>query len=135
MSHCIQTEDRAPLGNALLDHIQKARIADLVAHVLHAPLGGPLATDAGCLLGLLRTFPGSPGFTFDAVELLKFQVGGVVEVANHRVSPDFADRFQVDADRRLFDPDLFGDGHLGPALDVQIGHLLPPSQYRLSLPS
>jgi len=135
MSHRIQTEDRTPLGNTLLDHIQKARIAHLVAHVFYAPLGGPLATDAGSLLRLLRAIPGCPGFTFDAVELLKLQVGGVVEVADHRVSPDFADRFQVDADRRLFDPDLLSDGHLGPALDVQIGDLLPPSQYRLSLPS
>ncbi len=73
---------------------------------------------------LLRPLPGGPGLALDPVDLLEFQVAGLVEVADRRGPPFFADVNQVLGNRRLRDAEFARDLHLGPTLDVQVGHFL-----------
>jgi hypothetical protein len=76
------------------------------------------------LVRLLRRFPRHPRFSFDSVDLLQDDLALEVEVADRRLAPLRLDLFEVDADGGLFNPHALGNGHLGIALEVQVGHLL-----------
>jgi hypothetical protein len=69
---------------------------------------------------LLRTHPRGPRLPFHAVDLLDLDLACQVEVADGRLQPPVLNLLQVEADRRLLDPDFSRDRTLRPALEVQI---------------
>ena len=83
--------------------------------------------DHGRLGWLLGSLPGLPGFQLNAVEFLKFSVTRFIEVANGRLSTLLVDGLNVLADGGLSEAELLSNGHLGPALDIQVGDLFTPA--------
>lgn len=115
----VQSENRPPLGDALVDLIHEPRIADALAHRLVRGLLAGLFADYGRLLRLLGSFPGVPGLSFQPVEFLKLQVTDVVEIPDRRFTPFLADAFQVVRDAWLGDGQMLADIGLAPALHVK----------------
>ena len=83
-----------------------------------------LVVDVGRLGRLLGPFPGGPRLALDPIELLEFDLPGEVEIPDHRLPPLLADPLQVGTHRGLRVAQVLGDLGLGPALDVEVGHLL-----------
>ena len=80
--------------------------------------------NASRLRRFLGPLPSLPRFTFNPFQTPQFFIPHGIEVTDRRLAPLLADLFQVGADHCLTDGDLFGDGDLRPALQVQIGHAL-----------
>lgn len=113
--------------DALVDDLQQTRIPVLVLDTTaQLAFSWGLAADHGRLRRLQRAVPRVPGLAFHALELGQLFAAGQVEVAQRRVAPLLRDLLQVRRDGRLGDRQMARDLGLRPALQVQLGHLLPP---------
>jgi hypothetical protein len=107
---------------------QEPRIAVLIADMPPRLALGRLVVDVRRLGRLLGTFPRGPRLAFDPVDLLEFDLAGLVEIPHGRFPPVFANPHEVGRDGFLVEPHVVSDCLLRPALQVQVGYLLAAFQ-------
>lgn len=77
----IESQQGAAAGDALLDQLQEAGIAVLVANPLAGRAAGVPLADVGGLRWFLGALPGGPRLALDPLELLELDLADQVEVA------------------------------------------------------
>lgn len=113
-----------------MNDVEEPRIAILIGEAFAGPLPRTLTRDDGGLERFLGAFPSRPGFALDPIDPLQFHRPGVVEIPDRRKAPFLPNLLQVIADRRLDHFQLFRDGLLGPALEIELRDLLTAFNHR-----